>query len=97
MSDEKLGEALKFIVHFIGDIHQPLHVGFTGDEVRSRRATRERTESAAGSPMRALLLCSLCACLCPRVAVISVRAATPSTAPSAARRIVACTKCGTRI
>jgi hypothetical protein len=24
-------EALKFLVHFIGDIHQPLHVGFTTD------------------------------------------------------------------
>lgn len=42
MSDEKLGEALKFIVHFIGDIHQPLHVGFTGDEVsRLHEAARE--------------------------------------------------------
>jgi hypothetical protein len=27
-----LTEALMFLVHFIGDIHQPLHVGFTGDE-----------------------------------------------------------------
>lgn len=25
-------EALKFLIHFIGDIHQPLHVGFTSDE-----------------------------------------------------------------
>jgi hypothetical protein len=25
-------EALKFLVHFIGDIHQPLHAGFTGDK-----------------------------------------------------------------
>ena len=23
---------LKFLVHFVGDIHQPLHVGFTGDK-----------------------------------------------------------------
>jgi hypothetical protein len=25
------GEALKFLVHFIGDVHQPLHVGFASD------------------------------------------------------------------
>ncbi|XP_020270070.1 endonuclease 4-like isoform X1 [Asparagus officinalis] len=33
-SEEKynLTEALLFLSHFIGDIHQPLHVGFTGDE-----------------------------------------------------------------
>jgi len=24
-------EALKFLVHFVGDIHQPLHTGFVGD------------------------------------------------------------------
>ncbi|CAF4239300.1 unnamed protein product, partial [Rotaria magnacalcarata] len=24
-------EALKFIIHFIGDAHQPLHAGFQGD------------------------------------------------------------------
>ncbi|KAJ4982376.1 hypothetical protein NE237_033213 [Protea cynaroides] len=27
-----LTEALLFLSHFIGDVHQPLHVGFTGDE-----------------------------------------------------------------
>lgn len=27
-----LNVALKFVIHFIGDIHQPLHVGFTSDE-----------------------------------------------------------------
>ncbi len=26
--------ALKFVIHFVGDIHQPLHTGFTGDEVK---------------------------------------------------------------
>lgn len=26
-----LAEALMFLSHFVGDIHQPLHVGFTGD------------------------------------------------------------------
>jgi hypothetical protein len=31
VSDEDMAEALMFIVHFIGDIHQPLHVGFTSD------------------------------------------------------------------
>ncbi|CAF0800429.1 unnamed protein product [Rotaria sp. Silwood1] len=25
-------EALKFLVHFIGDVHQPLHAGFVGDK-----------------------------------------------------------------
>lgn len=25
-------EALKFLIHFVGDIHQPLHCGFTSDE-----------------------------------------------------------------
>lgn len=25
-------EALKFVIHFIGDAHQPLHAGFAGDE-----------------------------------------------------------------
>jgi len=29
---DQLNEALKFLIHFIGDIHQPLHVGFTTDE-----------------------------------------------------------------
>jgi len=29
---EQQVEALKFLVHFIGDIHQPLHVGFASDE-----------------------------------------------------------------
>jgi len=28
----QLNEALKFLIHFIGDIHQPLHCGFTSDE-----------------------------------------------------------------
>jgi len=28
----QLNEALKFLIHFVGDIHQPLHVGFTTDE-----------------------------------------------------------------
>jgi len=28
----QINEALKFLVHFAGDIHQPLHVGFTTDE-----------------------------------------------------------------
>jgi hypothetical protein len=37
VQDMRLGqnqqaEALKFLVHFVGDIHQPLHVGFTTDE-----------------------------------------------------------------
>ncbi|XP_057960675.1 endonuclease 4-like [Malania oleifera] len=27
-----LTEALMFLAHFVGDVHQPLHVGFTGDE-----------------------------------------------------------------
>ncbi|XP_058215421.1 endonuclease 4-like isoform X2 [Rhododendron vialii] len=31
-SKYNLTEALMFLSHFIGDIHQPLHVGFTGDE-----------------------------------------------------------------
>jgi hypothetical protein len=30
-SGDDLAMALKFVVHFIGDIHQPLHVGFTND------------------------------------------------------------------
>ena len=25
-------EALRFLTHFVGDIHQPLHVAFSGDE-----------------------------------------------------------------
>jgi len=31
-ADLSLNVALKFAIHFIGDIHQPLHVGFTSDE-----------------------------------------------------------------
>lgn len=31
LANTKQAEALKFIIHFVGDIHQPLHVGFTGD------------------------------------------------------------------
>jgi hypothetical protein len=29
---DQINEALKFVTHFAGDIHQPLHVGFTSDE-----------------------------------------------------------------
>jgi len=29
---DQQNEALKFLTHFVGDIHQPLHVGFLGDE-----------------------------------------------------------------
>jgi len=32
ISAAQQSEALKFLVHFVGDIHQPLHVGFTTDE-----------------------------------------------------------------
>jgi len=32
LSDKQIEEALKFLTHFAGDIHQPLHVGFAGDE-----------------------------------------------------------------
>jgi len=28
---DQQNEALKFLIHFVGDIHQPLHVGFTTD------------------------------------------------------------------
>jgi hypothetical protein len=28
---EEQSDALKFLIHFIGDVHQPLHVGFAGD------------------------------------------------------------------
>merc|ERR1719317_131303 len=31
LSLEQRSEALKFVVHFVGDIHQPLHVGWTTD------------------------------------------------------------------
>jgi len=29
---DQQNEALKFLIHFVGDIHQPLHVGFTTDK-----------------------------------------------------------------
>jgi len=32
LSSDDQTEALKFLVHFVGDIHQPLHVSFTSDE-----------------------------------------------------------------
>lgn len=32
VSSDDNSDALKFVVHFVGDIHQPLHVGFTSDE-----------------------------------------------------------------
>jgi len=32
LSFDQQNEALKFLTHFVGDIHQPLHVGFTSDE-----------------------------------------------------------------
>jgi hypothetical protein len=31
LDDVQRQEALFFLVHFVGDIHQPLHVGFKGD------------------------------------------------------------------
>ena len=35
-------EAAKFITHFLGDIHQPLHVGFTTGTCRARDAEQQR-------------------------------------------------------
>jgi len=32
IGSDQQAEALKFLVHFVGDIHQPLHCGFTEDE-----------------------------------------------------------------
>ncbi|KAL6573939.1 hypothetical protein OROHE_001481 [Orobanche hederae] len=32
VAKHNLTEALMFLSHFVGDVHQPLHVGFTGDE-----------------------------------------------------------------
>jgi len=32
LPDAQIQEALKFLVHFVGDVHQPLHTGFKGDE-----------------------------------------------------------------
>lgn len=32
LSSEEKKEALRFLIHFVGDIHQPLHVGFTRDK-----------------------------------------------------------------
>ncbi|WP_225730270.1 MULTISPECIES: S1/P1 nuclease [unclassified Nocardia] len=29
--DADRGQALKFVVHFVGDIHQPMHAGYAGD------------------------------------------------------------------
>jgi len=31
LSQAQRAEALKFLVHFVGDLHQPLHTGFVGD------------------------------------------------------------------
>ncbi len=31
LTDEQRREALKFLIHFVGDIHQPLHAGFAHD------------------------------------------------------------------
>lgn len=31
-SDDVRREALKFVVHFVGDVHQPLHAGYRGDK-----------------------------------------------------------------
>ncbi|HEV2538403.1 MAG TPA: S1/P1 nuclease [Frateuria sp.] len=31
-SDEARREALKFVVHFVGDVHQPLHAGYRDDK-----------------------------------------------------------------
>ena len=30
-----VADAMKFVVHFMGDVHQPLHVGFSSDRVSS--------------------------------------------------------------
>lgn len=32
MQNQSAAEALKFIVHFVGDVHQPLHVSRTSDK-----------------------------------------------------------------
>jgi len=32
LTDTARADALMFLVHFVGDIHQPLHVGFTSDQ-----------------------------------------------------------------
>ena len=89
-----LNVALKFVIHFIGDIHQPLHVGFAGDEVSGTATDSERGERVNESGLldsRSDLDCFFLFFL-----VLVCRAATPSTAPSRAPRIVVCTRCGTR-
>jgi len=43
---EEMTDALMFLVHFIGDIHQPLHVGFKGDEGgNTEKGTFEGTDN----------------------------------------------------
>ena len=47
---ERRSEALKFVVHFVGDVHQPLHAGFADDrggndyQVSLRLPEREQPE-----------------------------------------------------
>lgn len=36
-----LSEALMFVVHFAGDIHQPLHVGFDGVRVHMAHGSKQ--------------------------------------------------------
>ena len=31
LSDSERGDALRFVIHFMGDIHIPMHIGFKGD------------------------------------------------------------------
>ncbi|PRP97606.1 S1/P1 Nuclease [Enhygromyxa salina] len=32
MSDQQRAEALRLLIHFVGDVHQPLHTGHSGDK-----------------------------------------------------------------
>ena len=38
--DAERREALKFVVHFVGDVHQPLHAGYGDDRGGNRRQVR---------------------------------------------------------
>ncbi|MBK8284715.1 MAG: S1/P1 nuclease [Ahniella sp.] len=46
LSDAKRAEALRFVIHFVGDVHQPLHAGWRHDRGGNDTQVRFRREGA---------------------------------------------------
>jgi hypothetical protein len=80
-------QALKFVIHFVGDMHQPLHVADNGDKGGSRTAP-----TSCGVWMRSFGVRQLAAAFLPAslFAAISTRAQIPASKLAQAKAAASC-------